>query len=203
MKIANASEVEVLDFKKGGGTVPVVVQDGRTGEVLMVGHATPEALRRTLDSGELWLHSRSRDRLWRKGETSGNVQRVLGIHADCDRDTVLARVDPGGPACHTGERSCFGAPPTLPALADTLRGRAAERPEGSYTARLLEDRNLRIKKLGEEAAELVLALADGEAGRIREEVADLLYHALVAALAEGVEPEAVLSTLDGRRAAAG
>ncbi|HSH46538.1 MAG TPA: bifunctional phosphoribosyl-AMP cyclohydrolase/phosphoribosyl-ATP diphosphatase HisIE [Longimicrobiales bacterium] len=186
------------------GLAPVIAQDARTGEVLMLGYATAEALERSLESGQLTFHSRSRDRLWTKGETSGNTLAVVSLHADCDSDAVLARVVPAGPACHTGDRSCFSAPPTLPALADTLRQRQAtmERPaaeHGSYTARLLSDRNLRLKKLGEEAVELATACADGDTDRVREEAADLVYHALVACMGAGVEPESVLEVLEARR----
>ena len=125
----------------------------------------------------------------------------MSLHADCDGDTVLARVRPAGPACHTGERTCFGdgADPTLAALAETLRRRAAERPEGSYTVRLLDDPNLRIKKLGEETAELIQALVQGDGPRATEEAADLVYHVLTALLAAGVPVEKVLEELEGRR----
>lgn len=198
MKIENAGQLDALDFGKGGGMVPVVTQHARTGEVLMVAYATREALERTLGTGEAWYYSRSRGALWRKGETSGNVQRVVSVHADCDSDTVLYRVEPAGPACHTGEWSCFDAPPTLAALARVLAERAATRPEGSYTTRLLSDRNLRLKKLGEEATELALACADGEPERIASEAADLFYHALVACQAAGVTADDVLAELARR-----
>jgi len=167
----------------------------------MVAWANRDALRRTLATGALTFWSRSRQALWQKGETSGNTLALVSLHADCDGDTVLARVRPAGPSCHTGERTCFGegADPTLAGLAETLGRRAAERPEGSYTVRLLDDPNLRIKKLGEETAELIQALVQGDGPRATEEAADLLYHTLTALLAAGVGPEEVLEELEGRR----
>ena len=196
-----------LDFTKGGGLVTVVTQDARTGAVLMLAHADREALERSLASGEMHYRSRTRG-LWHKGETSGNLQRVISLAADCDGDAVLARVEPAGPACHTGAVSCFGdgamAADTLSELDAVIAGRAAE-PEAagdetpSYTRRLLADRNLRLKKLGEEAAELVTACADADRGRAAEEAADLMYHALVALRALGLGLRDVAGVLDGRR----
>jgi phosphoribosyl-AMP cyclohydrolase / phosphoribosyl-ATP pyrophosphohydrolase len=188
-----------LDFQKGGGLVPVIAQHHLTGEVLMLGYADRDAVERSLDTGLLTFHSRTRGRSWTKGETSGNVLRVVALHADCDGDTILALVDPAGPTCHTGRTSCFAAPPTLPALARTLDDRRRAQPEESYTARLLGDRNHRLKKLGEEAVELALACVDGNGERVREEAADLVYHILVACLAEGVTLEGVLDALDRRK----
>ena len=188
-----------LDFAKGDGLVPVIAQHRLTGEVLMLGYATREALSASLESGRLTFHSRSRDALWVKGETSGNTLRVASLHGDCDGDAVLALVDPAGPTCHTGERSCFAAPPTLPGLGRTLADRGDADPSTSYTARLLADRNLRLKKLGEEATELAIACADEDPARVREEAADLVYHALVAALGAGVGVEDVLAALEERR----
>ncbi|MFW5950626.1 MAG: bifunctional phosphoribosyl-AMP cyclohydrolase/phosphoribosyl-ATP diphosphatase HisIE [Gemmatimonadota bacterium] len=200
-------DLDALDFDKGAGLLCVIAQHHLTGEVLMLGYATREALDRTLETGRLTFHSRSRDKLWTKGETSGNTLRVVSLHADCDRDAVLARVDPAGPTCHTGARSCFQAPPPLRALADTLEARrsaaeAGAAPAESYTVRLLADRNHRLKKLGEEAVELAVACADGDAARVREEGADLLYHVLVACAAEGVTVEDLLTVLADRAAPA-
>jgi phosphoribosyl-ATP pyrophosphohydrolase/phosphoribosyl-AMP cyclohydrolase len=185
-----------LAFAKHTGLVPVVAQDAFDGRILMVAWATREALERSLARGEMHFWSRSRGALWRKGETSGNTLRVVSLHADCDGDAVLARVRPAGPACHTGEATCFGegampeglgaADGVLATLDATLAQRQAERPQGSYTVRLLDDENLRLKKLGEETAELVAALAKGDSQRAREEAADLLYHTLVALRAAGV-----------------
>jgi len=222
-------DLDALDFGKGNGLVTVVAQDAVTGAVLMVAHADREALARTLETGEMHYRSRTRG-LWHKGATSGNVQRVVSLAADCDGDAVLARVRPAGPACHTGATSCFGddalAADALGALDRTIRARgapphsndapdagdpahrsaadgsratpAADPPRPSYTARLLGDRNLRLKKLGEEAAELVLACADGDAPRAADEGADLVYHALVALRAAGVSLDDVRRVLDGR-----
>jgi phosphoribosyl-ATP pyrophosphohydrolase/phosphoribosyl-AMP cyclohydrolase len=185
------------------GLLPVVAQDARSGAVLMLAWANEDALLATFASGELTFWSRSRAALWRKGETSGNVLRVRSLFADCDKDAVLALVEPAGPACHTGDETCFGAQAWpaegLEGLWKVLEARAAERPEGSYTTRLLGDDNLRIKKLGEECAELIAALARGQAGAVRAEAADLLYHLLVALLAAGVPLPGVLAELESRR----
>ena len=244
-------DLSTLDFSKGNGLVTVVAQDARSGAVLMVAHADREALERTIERGEMHYRSRTRG-LWHKGGTSGNVQRVVSLDADCDGDAVLARVVPAGPACHTGSVSCFGAgalaADALGTLAATIESRAAggaatptagerspseatepalseakgppptsesmvasvvtphpsaaprtDSPRASYTRRLLDDRNLRLKKLGEEAAELVTACADGDAARAAEEGADLLYHALVALRAVGVTLDDVRAVLEHRR----
>jgi phosphoribosyl-ATP pyrophosphohydrolase/phosphoribosyl-AMP cyclohydrolase len=200
-------DLNALNFEKGGGMVTVVAQDAATGAVLMIAATDREALEHTLATGEMHYHSRTRG-LWHKGATSGNVQRVVSLTADCDGDAVLARVVPAGPACHTGAASCFGdvalAPDALSALDATIgaRSAAAATPDApSYTRRLLGDRNLRLKKLGEEAAELVTACADGDVGRAREEAADLFYHALVALRAVGgtlADVRAVLAARVGR-----
>ena len=200
-------DLATLNFEKGNGLVTVVAQDARTGAVLMVAHADREALERTLATGEMHYRSRTRG-LWHEGGTSGNVQRVVSLAADCDRDAVLARVAPAGPACHTGSVSCFGADALgadeLGTLDATIAARAAtpaeaapaERP--SYTQRLLADRNLRLKKLGEEMAELVTACADGDRARAAEEGADVVYHALVALRAAGVGLDDVRRVLAAR-----
>ncbi len=187
--------LDSLDFTKSNGLVTVVAQDARTGAVLMVAHADREALEHTVRTGEMHYRSRTRG-LWHKGATSGNVQRVVALAADCDGDAVLARVVPAGPACHTGRTSCFGddalGADALGALDRTLAARQADAAESgsgtrpSYTHRLLGDRNLRLKKLGEEAAELVTACADGDRARAVEEGMDVVYHTLVALRALGV-----------------
>ncbi len=203
MKVAALSDIDEVDFRKGSGLVPVIAQHYATGEVLMVAWADAEAVRQTLTTGEMHFHSRSRDELWRKGATSGNVLRLIELEADCDRDTLLARVDPAGPACHTNEGNCFSARPTLAALAATIDARAdasTDTPSDGYTARLLHDRNLRLKKLGEEAAELAVAGADDDPARVTSEAADLLYHLLVVARASDVSLAAILRELDRRRA---
>lgn len=183
-------DLDALDFDKGGGLVTVVTQDHRTAAVLMVAHADREALERTLVSGQMHYRSRSRG-LWHKGATSGNTQRVVSLTPDCDGDAVLALVDPAGPACHTGTVSCFGDEPSLLDPLTRLDAVIGERiaradPDASYTARLLGDRNLRLKKIGEEAAELAVACADEDPGRAAAEAADLVYHILVAVRALGV-----------------
>jgi phosphoribosyl-ATP pyrophosphohydrolase/phosphoribosyl-AMP cyclohydrolase len=190
-----------LDFDKNGGVVTVVTQDAASGMVLMVAEIDREALQRTLSTGEMHYYSEARG-AWHKGASNGNTQRVVSLAADCDGDVVLARVVPKGPACHTGSLSCFVGPEgmgdALSALDASIAGRAANAevdrqdddklsaalPE-SYTEQLLEDRNLRLRKLGEEARELISACADGDLPRATEEVADLLYHALVALRAAG------------------
>jgi len=187
-------DLDALNFAKGDGLVTVVTQDVESGAVLMVAHADREALQHTLDTGEMHYRSRTRG-LWHKGATSGNVQQVVMLLADCDGDAVLARVRSAGPACHTGSRSCFGeaalSAEVLGALDATIEARASESaPEPttekpSYTRRLLADRNLRLKKVGEEAGELITACADGDRSRAVDEFADLFYHALVALRALG------------------
>ena len=189
-----------IDYEKGGGLVPVIVQHFTTGEVLMLGYGNAKSMQRCRDTGELWLYSRKRDALWHKGETSGNTQRVVSITADCDADAVLIRVDPDGPMCHTGARSCFGDTPTLVELADVIAERASDSSAQGYTARLLNDENLRLKKLGEEAVELVMACQSGDRAKAADEAADLWYHAQVACAAIGVSLEDVLARLEERRA---
>lgn len=201
MRIQSAADLEQLDFAKGGGLVPVVTQHARTGEVLMVAYADQEALQRSLDQGVMWYYSRSRQQLWRKGETSGHGQHLVSLHGDCDADTVLARVEPTGPSCHTGAWSCFGAPPVLPALAEVLEERARTPQPDSYTTRLLGNPNLRLKKLGEEAVELAVACTAGDAESAAAEAADLLYHTLVAALGAGATLDHILAVLAERRGA--
>ena len=182
--------LDALRFDVDKGTVVVVAQDAMSGQILMVANADREALERTLETGEMHYRSRSRG-LWRKGETSGNVQHVVSLAADCDGDTVLARVISAGPACHTGAKSCFedsvSTPSAWSALSKIISARRAEPAEnsGSYTVKLLADRNLRLKKIGEESGELIAALADGDASRSAEEAADIVYHVAVALEAAG------------------
>lgn len=198
MRIKDVAQLDALDFDKGDGFVPVVTQHSRTGEVLMLAYANREALGRSLETGGMWYFSRSRGCLWRKGEASGHTQRLVSLDADCDSDTVLARVEPSGPSCHTGSWSCFSAPPVLTALGALLQQRADNRPAESYTARLLDDENLRLKKLGEETIELALACASGDTRRVAAEAADVFYHTLVACLGAGVGMDAVLEALEQR-----
>jgi phosphoribosyl-ATP pyrophosphohydrolase/phosphoribosyl-AMP cyclohydrolase len=206
------------------GLVPVVVQDAETREVLTVAYANAESLRRTLASGETWFWSRSRAALWHKGETSGHTQRVVGLAVDCDRDAVVARVEPSGPACHTGARSCFqheieGAdglggdgdegeearrrPRSLGATLDELyaliESRRRERPENSYTTYLFEQGLDKIlKKVGEESAETIIAAKNEDAPALVGEVSDLLYHLLVLLVERGVGLEEIEGELAGR-----
>ncbi len=194
-------KVTDLDFDKGGGMITVVTQDSRTGAVLMVAHMDREALEKTIESGEMHYRSRTRGP-WHKGETSGNVQRVVSLTPDCDSDTLLARIIPAGPACHNGTTSCFEQAANgdaLTALAAVIESRAGGGDAGrGYTQRLLADRNLRIKKLGEETAELVLALADDDRSRAAEEAADLVYHILVALRAQEITLDDVRAALAAR-----
>jgi phosphoribosyl-ATP pyrophosphohydrolase/phosphoribosyl-AMP cyclohydrolase len=189
------------------GLVPCVVQDWRSGEVLMLAYMNAEALQRTRATGELHLYSRSREQAWQKGETSGNTQAVRALRLDCDGDTLLALVEPAGPACHTGERTCFhrgelhpAAPhEILPALERTLHSRAHERPEGSYTVTLLDDPALAGAKVREEAEEVTRAAREESDERVDAEAADLLYHLLVLVHGRGRDLADAERVLDGRR----
>jgi phosphoribosyl-AMP cyclohydrolase / phosphoribosyl-ATP pyrophosphohydrolase len=188
------------------GLVPVVVQDWRTGEVLTLAWANAEAVARTRETGELHLWSRSRAELWHKGATSGNTQRVRALRMDCDGDALLALVEPAGPACHTGERTCFHhgdllpAPhEALPALERTLSARAAERPEGSYTVELLDDPPRIGAKVQEEAEEVARAAREEPDERVDEEAADVLYHLTVLLHARGRALGDAEEVLNGRR----
>ena len=202
------------------GLVAAVVQDDADGRVLMVGWQDAEALDATLRTGEAHFHSRSRDTLWRKGETSGNTLRVVGLELDCDGDAVLIRARPAGPTCHTGARSCFDAEAAsggdapqgfawLEELWATIAERAATRPEGSYTARLLAGGvDAVARKVAEEATEVVMAAKDDavaerlgvqrDLGPLAGEVADLLYHTLVICADRGLSPSEVVGILRGR-----
>jgi len=188
------------------GLVPVVVQDWRTGEVLTLAYANAEAIARTRETGELHLWSRSRAELWHKGATSGNTQRVRAMRMDCDGDALLALVEPAGPACHTGERTCFHngdlllAPhEALPALERTLAARAAERPKGSYTVELLDDPPRIGAKVQEEAEEVARAAREEPDERVDEEAADVLYHLTVLLHARGRALGDAEEVLNGRR----
>jgi len=201
--VDSLADLDALAFERTGGLLPVVVQDAASGQVLMVGFANRLAVEKTLETGKVHFWSRSRDALWMKGETSGHTLELVSLHADCDGDTLLALAAPAGPTCHTMETSCFGEGTEVPSgtlagLDATLASRAAERPEGSYTVKLLDNENLRLKKLGEETAELVAALARHDGARAVEEGADLLYHLLVALRAEGIDAAALLVALDKR-----
>jgi phosphoribosyl-ATP pyrophosphohydrolase/phosphoribosyl-AMP cyclohydrolase len=189
------------------GLVPCVVQDWRTGEVLTLAYMNAEALRLTRATGEMHFFSRSRQELWHKGASSGNTQAVKSIRYDCDGDTLLALVEPAGPACHTGERTCFhrgqldpAAPhETLPTLERTIAERASIRPEGSYTATLLADPQRAGAKVEEEAEEVVRAAREEPDQRVAEEAADVLYHLAVLLRGRGLSLADAERVLDGRR----
>jgi phosphoribosyl-ATP pyrophosphohydrolase/phosphoribosyl-AMP cyclohydrolase len=193
------------------GLVPCVTQDAGSGEVLTLAWMNAEALDLTRSTGEVHFFSRSRQELWKKGETSGNVQRVVDLRIDCDEDAVLALVEPAGPACHTGERTCFyrdadGEPvatrtpaEALPGLQRTLDSRAAEQPEGSYTVTLLGNPELAAGKVLEEAEEVTRAVREESDERVAEEAADVIYHLAVLLKSRDVPLERVMEVLNGRR----
>lgn len=189
------------------GLAPCVVQDWRTGEVLTLAYVNAESLARTRETGEMHFWSRSRDELWHKGATSGNVQRVRALRADCDRDAVLALVEPAGPACHTGARTCFHhgeteahAPyETLPGLERTIEQRQRDRPAGSYSVTLLDDPELAGAKVLEEAEEVARAAREESDERLAEEAADVLYHLAVLLRGRGLSLADAERVLDGRR----
>jgi phosphoribosyl-AMP cyclohydrolase / phosphoribosyl-ATP pyrophosphohydrolase len=203
------------------GLAPCVVQDFSTGEVLMLAYVSAQSLEMTLETGQLHFHSRSRDELWKKGESSGNLMHLRQLRYDCDGDAVVAMVDPDGPACHTGQRSCFyrevlgsasirrDAPPApgepfpvvyeaLPSLERTLRNRAVERPDGSYTVELLEDPDRIAAKIEEEAEEVGRAGREESDERVAEEAADLLYHLSVLLVHRGISHASVMEVLNAR-----
>jgi phosphoribosyl-ATP pyrophosphohydrolase/phosphoribosyl-AMP cyclohydrolase len=203
------------------GLAPCVVQDFSTGEVLMLAYVSAQSLELTLETGELHFHSRSRDELWKKGESSGSFMHLRQLRYDCDGDAVVAMVDPAGPACHTGQRSCFyrevlgsasirkDAPPApgepfpvsyeaLPSLERTLRSRAVERPDGSYTVQLLDDPPRIGEKVEEEAEEVARAAREESDERVAEEAADLLYHLSVLLASRGVRQATVMEVLNAR-----
>ena len=189
------------------GLIPVVVQEAASGDVLMVAYANREALDLTAQTGLAHFWSRSRGALWRKGETSGNAMRVREVRADCDRDALLMVVDPAGPACHTGTRTCFGddtptAAGILGELGRVIASRASASPDSSYTARLLaKGPDHVLKKIGEEATEVVLAAKSESDERLAEEAADLLYHLTVAMAQRRVPFARALEVLRARRRA--
>ena len=185
---------------------PCIVQDARTGEVLTLAYMNDEAERRTRETGEVWFWSRSRQELWHKGETSGNVMRLRALRYDCDEDTLLALVEPAGPACHTGERTCFYRgemdPQEAEALASlerTVAERRSADPGGSYTAALLADPARVGAKVEEEAEEVARAAAGESDERVAEEAADVLYHLTVLLAARGLALADAFEVLNERR----
>jgi phosphoribosyl-ATP pyrophosphohydrolase/phosphoribosyl-AMP cyclohydrolase len=205
--MSDARPIEEQVEYDGDGLVPCVVQDWNTGEVLTLAYMNELALARTRASGELHLWSRSRGEQWHKGATSGNLQAVRALRLDCDGDALLALVEPAGPACHTGERTCFhngelepGAPhETLPGLERTLTERARERPAGSYTVELLDDPPRIGEKVMEEAEEVARAAREESDERVDEEAADVLYHLLVLLHSRARTLADAQRVLDGRR----
>jgi phosphoribosyl-AMP cyclohydrolase / phosphoribosyl-ATP pyrophosphohydrolase len=197
------------------GLAPAIAQDVNTGQVLMLGYMNPGSLKRTVEGGQVWFYSRSQEDLWHKGEISGNYLNLREVWVDCDADTILLKVEPDGPTCHTGEPSCFftrvddlpddyevteSGPGVLDELFAVIRDRQREMPEGSYTTRLLQEGVARIaQKVIEEAGETALAAVQGERDNLPRELADLLYHALVLLAAADVKPSAVWQELQQRR----
>jgi phosphoribosyl-ATP pyrophosphohydrolase/phosphoribosyl-AMP cyclohydrolase len=196
------------------GLVPAIVQDARTGEVLTLAYMNSDSLQKTLDTGETWFWSRSRSELWHKGATSGNTQRVVAVRQDCDGDALVVLVEPAGPACHTGKRSCFhrdlqgdvveekfeSLGTVLDELYDLIASRRRDRPEGSYTTYLFEQGLDKIlKKLGEEVAETIIAAKNDEKGPLVSESADLIYHLIVLLVDRGVSFDEVKDELLLRR----
>lgn len=194
-----------IDFQKGQGLVPAVIQDDQTGKVLMLGYMNQDALSKTLVEGKVTFFSRSKSRLWTKGETSGNFLLVREVLADCDQDTLLIKVKPVGPACHTGSDTCFDesnqdALPFLAYLHGFLQQRKDQLPEGSYTTRLFEAGIPKIaQKVGEEAVELVIeALQQNNEERLLDEAADLMYHLMVLLIERGYSLSDVAAILRKR-----
>ncbi len=205
-------DLEALDFDKGGGLLPAIVQDAGSGAVLTLGYMNRAALVRSLTCRRVVFYSRSRGRLWEKGETSGNTLELDEIRTDCDRDTLLVSARPRGPVCHLGTGTCFGdtagrpedATAFLAKLEQVIHQRAAARPDGSYTSKLLASGWTKIaQKVGEEGLEAALAGAGGRDSEVVEEVADLFYHVLVLLKARGLTLEQVIGELRGRHEARG
>lgn len=196
-----------LDWTKGAGLIPAIVQHARDGRVLMLGYMNAEALARTQADGEVWFWSRSRARLWRKGETSGHVLKLVSLHADCDADTLLVLAEPAGPTCHTGSATCFGdaAAPSVAFLAELdalVAARHRDLPAGSYTTRLFESGTRRIaQKVGEEGVETALAAVAQDDVALTGEAADLIYHLLVLLAARGLRLADATRCLAARHAA--
>ena len=185
---------------------PCIVQDARTGEVLTLAYVNDDSLARTRETGEMWFWSRSRDKLWHKGETSGNVQRVRAVRYDCDNDAYVALVDPAGPACHTGERTCFHRgemdrqpAEALPALERVIEERRSADPSTSYTAELLAEPGRIGDKVREEAEEVARAARDESDERVAEEAADVLYHLTVLLAQRGLRLADAYDVLNERR----
>ncbi|HEX8309346.1 MAG TPA: bifunctional phosphoribosyl-AMP cyclohydrolase/phosphoribosyl-ATP diphosphatase HisIE [Allosphingosinicella sp.] len=202
----SAGDIDLLDWEKMDGLLPAVVQDAATGQVLMLGYMDREALSATLERGRAVFRSRSKGRLWEKGETSGNSLAVTEVRADCDGDALLVKAEPAGPTCHLGTSSCLGGdcegPGFLGALSRIVAGRAGGDPSESYTARLLAEGPAKIaQKVGEEGVELALAAVCRDREGCIEETADLLYHVAVLMEARGYGWADVAAVLRGRHRA--
>ena len=206
----NLAQIRTLDWKKGDGLLPAIVQDALTGQVLMLGFMNAEALQITLESGRVTFFSRSKNRLWTKGETSGHFLNVVDVEGDCDKDSLLITARPDGPTCHTGTASCFGddirsdatALSFLARLESVLAQRIADRPEGSYTARLWADGTTRIaQKVGEEGVEVALAAVTQADERLVSESADLLFHLALLLKNRGLSLGSVVAELEQRHRA--
>jgi len=205
--MSTALDIASVDFEKGGGLVPAIVQDAASGAVLMMAYMNREALEQTIARGRAVFFSRSKQRLWEKGETTGHTLDVVGIALDCDQDTLLVTALPRGPACHNGTLTCFGDEPRsaatrlsfLAKLEDVIAQRASEKPEASYTARLLDKGVARVaQKVGEEGVELALAGVGEPGQKVIEESADLLFHMLVLLRARGITLAQVVRQLESR-----
>ncbi len=193
------------------GLVPAISQDARSGEVLTLAWMNAEALELSRRTGEVHFYSRSREEIWHKGATSGNIQKIVSLRVDCDGDAILALVEPAGPACHTGERTCFyrelesGEAPeptigeALPALQRTLDERAASRPEGSYSVKLIDDPAFAEEKVLEEAEEVTRAVREETDDRVANEAADVIYHLAALLKSRDVSLDQVMEVLNGRR----
>ena len=194
-----------IDFEKGGGLVPAIIQDPTTGKVLMLGYMNQEAYEKTMATGKVTFYSRSRQCLWTKGETSGNFLHLVSISVDCDNDTLLVKATPDGPTCHTGTDTCWGEKNEtnpllfLSELQDFIIKRHEEMPEGSYTTSLFKDGlNRMAQKVGEEALELVIEAVNGTNDRLIYEGSDMLYHLIVLLTSKGLRIEDMARELQER-----
>jgi len=203
-------EISKLKFDERG-LIPAIVQDFRTREVLTLAYMNAESFARTVETKETWFWSRSRNKLWHKGETSGNIQKVVELLLDCDGDAIVVLVDPAGPACHTGAQSCFetsrsykqtNSDQLLDRLYGIVKERNEQRPEGSYTTYLFnEGLDKILKKFGEESTETIVAAKNDEEERLVAEVADLVYHLIVLLVARGISLDQIREELARRRSA--
>lgn len=192
--------LDQINFTKSGGLIPAIAQDAETRAVLMLGWQNPEAVQKTIDSNFLWFYSRSRQTLWQKGESSGNLLRVVETCIDCDGDTLLYSVVPAGSTCHTGQTTCFGEPTfDLRALDRLIQQRLSAPKPGSYTNELLADSSLALAKMKEESAEVIQAVEEKEGReRVIWEGSDLIYHLFVLLASQGVHLADIESALHER-----